>query len=642
MTDRGSPVLTSTSISQSPRATGTDNVTTFKNILQEVSISLSFREGPHTLGQEQALIVRDLEKALAKSPQQTDRFLKGLEMLCKKEKNFRKCVLPTRLRKNGDLNDTNGEAYKLSRTVYLVDCLQKQIMNILLEEITSISSEDVQDTSWLRLLLNPMRYLPHICDPATLTTKLLDILDVANFPAQLEILDSVPEIIPDSQYAETAKQLSKLLDENDDLTASIVDCLNALDLDSDTRVQVQDRILAKILAGASLKIFPVLLQFLMTDCKSQTLVGTLFKVRNALDTIMLSVDKSKDRESSKIVIFNRLQALAVSPKNVAEAWLNMISSIKVHSDHRPVDYLILIMLHSTAKFKKRVIEAIFRKRIDSGLFKIALLEKMFEKYLLQQLLKDYFGSIVEIGCSLLRSSNETKVVEFASALFKMLFEHEHTETLYQREMLESLILLTGASDRNTVNSVLRIISSLLTDSDKLQQHTKKIDAFELKDVKEVFEVLCKLTCGEQAQEAMSGLKDEIHMVVRKQLSSSKRNVKHRGIISRGGDGQTPETPVTLNDLPYGPAREAACLLELTSTCTGNCPDFTGLYYDQLAMMLAENAYFDKYFMAWLHETVTSEFEETYVTETIPDNLNDLKVSMQYLLNASSELDSPWV
>lgn len=55
------------------------------------------------------------------------------------------------------------------------------------------------------------------------------------------------------------KLTGTLLDDKDELTGAIIDCLNALDLDLEMRTQVQDTILAKILSGVSLKVFPVLL-----------------------------------------------------------------------------------------------------------------------------------------------------------------------------------------------------------------------------------------------------------------------------------------------------------------------------------------------------------------------------------------------
>ncbi|KAG5898486.1 hypothetical protein JTB14_015490 [Gonioctena quinquepunctata] len=636
----------------------------FRNKLKESGIYLSLEDDePHLLTQEQALVVRDLEKYFENATGEIEGFMKGLKVLCKKEKYFRKALSLTRLEKHDHnisrLRQGRIEQESLFRIFLKVSCLQKEVMDLLLKEITDIS-ESVEDTSMLHLLLNPFRFLPHIIDPQNLTTKLLDTLDIASYPAQLEIFDSIPDIIPDGQYSETAKQLCKLMDDNDELTGAIIDCLNVLDLDSGIRSDIQDRILDKIASGASLKIFPILLSFLMSDCKSQNCVQTLLTIRNALDKAMLSTDKSKDKESSKILIFNKLQAYTLSSKNIVEAWLNMISSIKSHSDHRPIDYLLLFMLHSTVTNKKRIIEVIIRKRVNNGLLKINQMEKMFEKYLSQQLLKDYFPSIVEIGCSLVRSSHDQIITEFSSTLFHTLFDHYYTETLFRREMLESLIVLTGSNDKKTVNTVLKIISSLLANSEKLQQHVvllmrllERLDSLELRDVKLVFEILCSLTCGPNADDSLSGLRDEIHMMIRKQLYSSKRTIKHRGIVSAVvmarnivrtlGDETSPlpkKSIRSISDLPRGSAREAGSLLELATTCTLGCPELLGLYYDQLALMLVANHHLDQSFMAWLFETVTADFQNKYIGEISKQSENELTITMQYMLNRSEEMDSP--
>lgn len=139
---------------------------------------------------------------------------------------------------------------------------------------------------------------------------------------------------------------------------------------------------------------------MLTDCKSQTLMQTILKIRNAIDVLMLSSDKSQGNDSYKTLIFHKLQTLTVSSKNISEAWLNMISAIKTASDHKPVDYLLLFMLHHTVPFKKKIVEAIFKKRVQMGFLKINQLEKMFDKYLFEQLMKDNFNSIVELGNSL--------------------------------------------------------------------------------------------------------------------------------------------------------------------------------------------------------------------------------------------------
>lgn len=85
--------------------------------------------------------------------------------------------------------------------------LQKYILDIIFDEISSNGIEASEDTSWLHLLLNPLCYLPYVKDPDFITTKLLDLLEIASYPAQLEILNFIPEIIPDEMHTKAAKEL---------------------------------------------------------------------------------------------------------------------------------------------------------------------------------------------------------------------------------------------------------------------------------------------------------------------------------------------------------------------------------------------------------------------------------------------------
>lgn len=95
----------------------------------------------------------------------------------------------------------------------------------------------------------------------------------------------------------------------------------------------------------------------------------------------------------------------------------------------------------------------------------------------------------------------------------------------------------------------------------------------------------------------------------------------------------PQNAITsISKLPLGPAREAGTLLELVNTCTVNCTELKGLYYDQLTSMLMSKNHLNKYFMAWLYVTITQGFEQTFATNIIPGAINDIEMSRQYMLN----------
>lgn len=103
MTEENSQILKSPSLQKTQELKA--KVKTFKNILQEVGIQLSFNEEPHILLREQALVLRDLEKKLHTSNDSCEEFISGLRILCKKEKHLRKVLMLTFLKKtNGDEN----------------------------------------------------------------------------------------------------------------------------------------------------------------------------------------------------------------------------------------------------------------------------------------------------------------------------------------------------------------------------------------------------------------------------------------------------------------------------------------------------------------------------------------------------------
>lgn len=547
------------------------------------------------------------------------------------------------------------------RLLLRVQELQDDILDLIFEEITKDVTEPQTDTSWLRLLLNSLRYITQIKDPESVCTKLLDILEVSSLASQLEILDAIPEIIPDSQYRKTAEELCRILNDSEDtLSGAIIDCLNALNLECDIRTVVKERILSSIVAGTSLKMFPMLLEFLLTDNKSGIASHLFQSVRDTLNTSMPS--ESEEDPSHKIFIFQKIESYCRKSKATTDGWINMIQNIKEHNATKPIDLLLLFMVHTTIKSKRKVIEAIIKKKISSGIFRIKLLENVFTNYIPEQLFKDYFTSMLQIGCHLLKFPNDLVVTEFAITMFKIIFSHKYTEIILRRELLDSLILISGTLNSNTSACiVLKLMSYFLEDISTLQCHTtqlmllmEKLDIYQLNDVKQVFEILCALTCGEHADEAVSGIKDEIHIIVRKQLSSSKRTIKHRGIVSAvvmakhlaiTSEDQSElsisdESLISIASLPAGKARDAAVLLELATASCASSADLMGLFYDQLASMLITTKYLDRHFMGWLYETITDCFQNKYVTEILPDKIMGLKFSMQYELNSREELETP--
>ncbi|XP_066147359.1 Fanconi anemia group D2 protein [Euwallacea fornicatus] len=626
----------------------------FQKILSDVGVRLSLSsEELHVLKQEQALVVRELNKYFQnEEPDCVGQFLSGLKYLCQKEKYFKKFLIPTEFEKSVE---SEAKIYQnsLFGIFIRVDTLQDEILQLLLDHITTAADDEAtSDTAWLRTLLKPLTCLPTIKNGEKLSRRLLDILEIANLPCQLEILEALPEVIPDNQCDFASKQLIKLLDNNEELCGAIINCLTALDFDTEVRGQINNKIIARISAGVSLRVYLILIKFLISDnCKSPNIVATLLKIRNSLDN-MIGVS-SKEKESDKTMIFHYLQSSALAQKHVAEGWLNTISNCKTSMDHKPIDFLIIVMLHHVFEGRKKVIEAIFRKRVSRGLFKVNLLEKGFEKHMTQQFLNDYMNDLIQIGCYLLRFAKDSIVAKFSTSLFDLLFNNKYTQAVYRGEILQNLITLTGTNDHITINTVLKLILSLeMANPDKVGTHVallmqllEKLDTLDLNDVKIVFEILCYLLCGSMASHDYTGFKDQICILIRKLLSRSERCIKHIGIVSAivmvkhsvSVDG---EQDILIDDSLTnelcGAPKFSSELLELVISAAGDDPDLLCLYYDQLASILASSQAFDKYFHYWLFNKIEHDFQNVFLTKSIPETTSDLKFSVQYVLNKPEE------
>lgn len=652
--------------SQTSTGEKTRQIQYFKETLSETGVLLIGGSSPNILTQEQALVIRDLTKHFEKQPQPSrnlERFIAGFKRFCRNDdEDFKKCLLPTELHKNGagsaDLFNNSENVMQQESAVRIllnVDCLQNDVMILLLDALEKYAIEEKLDERWVPLLLKSLRYLPYIKQPDLLAKKLIDILEIATYASQLEILNFLPEIVPDVQYDVIAKQLGVFLDENANLAGAIVNCLNLLQMSVETKAGVQDRILARLFSEGCLKIFPILYDFLIRDTSD---LQTIFlKIRNMLDTILMQNDVNEENETNKTVLLTKLQTSALTTKPVYDTWLQLLTNIR--NDHKPVDVLLLFMLHSTVETRRHQIEMLFKKKIKNDQLKIGLLEAFFERNVTAQFFKDHFNTFLKIASYLLQNSkNSIAIRDFASTLYVDLFLNRNSDCIQHQDIIHNLIMATSTVDQGVISTVLRIFADLMEkDLIKLQQHTlqlmsllENLDVFELREVKDTFEILCGLTC-----DGVSGLKDEIHMIVRKQLQSSKRMVKHRGIVagvvmakhiaSNATNEQSDitiddDTTISMADLPDEHSKEAAGLIDLTNISSASSWDSMVLFYDELASMLIASENLDKYFLAWLKDTITNDFQNIFIAETIPNKINDIPLTVQYSLNTEDETNEP--
>lgn len=89
---------------------------------------------------------------------------------------------------------------------------------------------------------------------------------------------------------------------------------------------------------------------------------------------------SSNRATAQVLTVNSLRFGITLTKVVAEAWINIIDGVRVASEHKSLDIIMLLMIHGIPRRRKRV-EMLIRNKIRSGLINEALLEKTFSCHL---------------------------------------------------------------------------------------------------------------------------------------------------------------------------------------------------------------------------------------------------------------------
>lgn len=641
----------------------------FKIILEEVGILLSFSGEQNILQQPQSMVINKLDK-LFKDGENCEenkiKFMDGLKILfeCDElgESVYMQCVYKKIVEDEGG-NITQNVIKQDSLVKLLLNTeLQTQIIEIILNNIADTVINDEENIRKLNMLLNSLRYLSFLLEPDILSTKLLEILQIAPVLMQYEILYAIPEILPDKANEVAATDLSKLLSSNTDITGALIECLNALNLSKSIRREVQEQIVNEVLTSRNIDLFPILYEFLITDCNLESIQYILLKIRTVLNNIFSNTAQDIDKESIKVIIIGKIKNSSAIFKEIFNGWLMVISNVNADRDHKPIDLLLLFILRSISANKKQLIDNLFKKRIKSKLFKLSLVRTCLKDYFNTEILQECLTSIVEIGNVLLKNKKEHLLTEFATEMYKYAFLNKASTFVQRQIILQNLILQTGLYDQENISPVLNVFTQLLEDKTILKQHhlkllelLEKLDMFDLRDVRTVFDILCSVIYYERDDESMSSIQNELHILIRKHVTCSKNFLKHRGIVcsivlakhiatteedDRSEIEFDSESILDISRLPSTAAKEGAKLLQLAYSATCNLPILKALYYDELSSMLTSASDMDKYFLSWLFETITQHFQDVFVTEAVENNsIDGINLTSQFCINATEEMEA---
>uniref|UniRef100_A0A8C7G732 FA complementation group D2 n=1 Tax=Oncorhynchus kisutch TaxID=8019 RepID=A0A8C7G732_ONCKI len=400
-----------------------------------------------------------------------------------------------------------------------------------------------------RVIVNQLKWLDRIID----TGKLMQLVSVASVEIQCDIITSLPEILEDSQHSDIARELNTLLQENTQLTVPILDAFSSLNLSSTLLAEVRVSVMAT-LSAVQLEDLPVVVKFILHSISS----SDALEVRGYTQWCPC--------------IYSKWQGCFWSHFSIRS------SNTSASSSSQDSVALVLDGIKSAVRFQKSTSEAWLKVgRIGNSTSVISTASYYFTI--------GYFPSILALAQSLLRSPDPC-VVPFGGHMYRLSFTA--FDSYCQQEVVGSLVTHVCSGVGGEVDVALELLCGLVTEKPSemalyavfVKGILDYMENLTPQQIRRLFHLLSGLAFGQQQQG--THIQDEMHIVVRKQLSSTVPKYKRIGII---GAVMVVGSMGTYRQVSGIGRTTVTALLELVRSCSESSPEAAALYYDELANLV---------------------------------------------------------
>ncbi|CBJ26655.1 conserved unknown protein [Ectocarpus siliculosus] len=489
----------------------------------------------------------------------------------------------------------------LVKVLLRVDCIQPEVIDMLLEKIPELVGEEEtaaeggygsgaaareRTFSWQdlpRLVLNQVRFLDHLVDSTSLTRKILEVLTVLPVNLQREMISYLPEVVEDGDHAEVVETLQSLKDSEPQLLVAVLDALGNLSLPPRLLGGITEDALG-LLDSAQPSTLPVLVRFLLETATADTADAVVRELRERLRLCPVVGGGGRggveDTEETEALVLNpglqsnreppsdsdtsgdalTLEALRQGLRlrgDLAACFLKAITKTAGSEGHSVVDLWVLFCLYANQDTRKRVI-ALFRRKISCGHFTEPLMTDALHGR--AGALHGLFFSLMGITDALV-SSGVVSVRRYGASMYREIFSG-FSEAYHRQEVVGALITHCGAGSELETDSALSALSALASPSDGgsglrpfaafIRALMDYMQGYTHYQVRKVFRILCAMASSAPGGRDMSagGDMDDVHIFVRKHVAMSQMALKQIGIIGAvafvefhgktgGGDGPGP-------------------------------------------------------------------------------------------------------
>ncbi|XP_063631967.1 Fanconi anemia group D2 protein [Cydia splendana] len=629
--------------------------TYFHKCLRESGLILKHPPEKCEASEETVKIVRNLEKTLKNHmnyPRNVSELLSDFEKECKDQNILQHYVFLNIVR----ITDENCEgsprvSQSVVRILLSIPILQKKLTDYIFNKAIDLAALNACGP-WIQKILKCFSGLDQIVDPQKIATYLINLLEIASEkPVKLEIITAIPDIIGDQELDNVVTELSRILREDLELVPAILDCFTYLSLSDEQYSQLQQKALAIVKNIPKCMYYPNFVRFLLSGRANE---GSSMEIVQGLRDGLgwpTSLASPQEIATSQVLTAAAIRNSMVGSKAVVNAWLKVVSNCKTDTDHKPIDFIILLILYSTSEDKEKLVETLIKKQVKLNILKEPLINNVFENF--EPVLKDQFNTLIRLTNSLMRIHSEPLVISLASHIYVLMFSHAP-----DRQTIVAELLHVGLYNKECLMNTLVILNNVAAKDMGLlkPQSLQMLNLLDYTDKMSLneFKAVVNIVCGLAYSYENSVIRDDMHMIIRKQLGTSRLKVKIQGIISGvhaikyliAKDDDEPMIDLP-DDVSYGfttllstgDLREAAEIIEFISRSTSNHPDMTALFYDEMSDVISSATCVSKNFLAWLTDAATNDLQQNFIVDSISKpRIKNLKLTMQYCLNAEGEMD----
>ncbi|XP_013168457.1 PREDICTED: Fanconi anemia group D2 protein homolog [Papilio xuthus] len=606
---------------------------------------------------ETIYIKRNIKKNLQKHydyPRNASEFIGDLTKKCEALDTFKHYLFPNVVK----ILDNGLSEHLISDSVLKillgVPILQRKMIDYIFTRAINLAVES-NCLPWIQMILKCVSSLDCIVSSEVMATHLIDLLEISTEKmVRLEIITAIPDILGDKEHNNVAIELCRILSQDHDLIPAVLDCVSNLCLSDEQYEQIQEKTLNILLGLSKCSYFPCFVKVLLMRGRMNE-NGYLKAVQGLRNAISWPTTLASTQEiaSSQVLTANAIRNSMVSCKLISNAWLKVIANCKMNTDHKPFDFIIVLILYSTSEERQKQLENLLKKQIKLNVLKENLLDDVFEKY--KPILKNHLKDLISLTNIFLKSKADPILQSFASHIYMLMLSNldEYCQTIVAE------LLQLGLYCKPVLVNILEILNNVaskdisLLKPQCLQMLTllDRMDDMTLGEIRSVMNLISALAY--KCENSL--IRDDIHMIIRKELGSSNPSIKTQGILagihavkylmaSNSNDNDTLEVPenisyTTFSHLSEGNLREAAQIIELISRSTQHYPEMIALYYDELCCIINSVDKINKNFLAWLTDAVTNDLEKNFIVDSIElERIGEIKLSMQYGLLDESDVD----